>query len=39
MEGFTQNDRYLFIVLEFVAGGELFTYLRTIGRFETPQAV
>lgn len=34
MDGFTQDDKYLVLVLEFVQGGELFTYLRSIGRFE-----
>lgn len=38
MDGFTQDNRYLFLVLEFVSGGELFTYLRGVGRFEPPQA-
>jgi hypothetical protein len=34
MDGFTQDDKFLVLVLEFVQGGELFTYLRGIGRFE-----
>lgn len=38
MDGFTQDNRYLYLVLEFVSGGELFTYLRGVGRFEPPQA-
>ena len=38
MDGFTQDSRYLYLVLEFVSGGELFTYLRGVGRFEPPQA-
>jgi protein kinase X len=29
MLGLTQNDRYLYLVLEYVQGGELFTYLRS----------
>eukprot|EP00696_Hemimastix_kukwesjijk_P018859 gnl/Hemi2/7919_TR2732_c0_g11_i1.p1 gnl/Hemi2/7919_TR2732_c0_g11~~gnl/Hemi2/7919_TR2732_c0_g11_i1.p1 ORF type:complete len:403 (-),score=65.14 gnl/Hemi2/7919_TR2732_c0_g11_i1:211-1419(-) len=29
-----QDDFYLYIVLELIAGGELFTYLQTMGRFE-----
>ncbi len=33
MEGMTQNKKYIFLAMEFVAGGELFTYLRSIGRF------
>lgn len=38
MYGFTQDSRYLYLILEFISGGELFTYLRGVGRFEPPQA-
>jgi serine/threonine protein kinase len=38
-EGFTQDDKYLYLGLELVNGGELFTYLRGIGRFEVDQAM
>lgn len=38
MEGFTQDERYLYLIIEFVRGGELFTYLRGKGKFEAPQA-
>lgn len=38
MEGFTQDDRYLYFVLEYVPGGELFTYLRNVGRLENQHA-
>lgn len=34
MDGFTQDDRYLYLIIEFVRGGEMFTYLRGIGKFE-----
>ena len=39
MDGFTQDERYLYLVLEFVSGGELFTYLRSVGRLETPHSM
>ena len=29
MDGFCQDDRYLYLILEYIPGGELFTYLRT----------
>ena len=32
--GYTQDDRYLYLALEYIAGGELFTYLRNIGRLD-----
>jgi len=38
MEGFCQDARYLYLILEFVSGGELFTYLRSVGRLETNHA-
>lgn len=38
MDGFCQDARYLYLVLEYVPGGELFTYLRSIGRLETNHA-
>ena len=31
-EGFTQDQKYLYIILEFINGGEMFTYLRKIGK-------
>lgn len=37
-DGFTQDDRHLYLVIEFVRGGEMFTYLRGIGKFDTKQA-
>ena len=27
------NDRFLYMLLEFICGGELFSYLRNAGRF------
>lgn len=38
MEGFAQDARYLYFILEYVSGGELLTYLRNAVRFETNQA-
>lgn len=37
-EGFCQDEKYLYIGLELVNGGELFTYLRGVGRFPIDQA-
>lgn len=36
-EGFAQDSRYLYLVLELVNGGELFTYLRSVENFPTEQ--
>jgi protein kinase A len=36
--GYTQDERYLYLALDFVAGGELFTYLRNVGRLESGHA-
>jgi protein kinase A len=38
MLGSAQDTRYIYLFLEFVSGGELFTYLRTMMRFELHQA-
>lgn len=32
--GYTQDDRYLYLALDFVPGGELFSYLRNIGKLD-----
>lgn len=32
-DGFCQDDKYLYLGLELINGGELFTYLRGVGRF------
>lgn len=37
LDGITQNEQYLFISLELVNGGELFSYLRGIGKFPVDQ--
>jgi len=36
--GFTQDSSYLYFALEFVPGGDLFTFLRRLGKFENAQA-
>ncbi|OMJ80342.1 hypothetical protein SteCoe_19441 [Stentor coeruleus] len=36
--GYTQDERYLYFALEFVQGGELFTYLRTVGKLDANHA-
>jgi protein kinase A len=38
MEGVCQNDRYLYLILEYINGGELFVYLRTVGKLDVEQA-
>lgn len=38
MEGFTQDTRYLYFILEYVPGGELLTYLRNVVRLDSSQA-
>jgi serine/threonine protein kinase len=36
--GFTQDSKFIYISLEFINGGELFTYLRSIGKFNIDQS-
>ena len=38
MKGYTQDSRYLYLILEYVPGGELFTYLRGIGKLDSDHA-
>jgi len=38
LKGFTQNERYLFFLMEYIPGGELFTYLRTEGKLNPDHA-
>jgi serine/threonine protein kinase len=37
-DGFTQDEKFIYLSLELVNGGELFTYLRGIGKFGVEQA-
>ena len=33
-DGFSQDKKFLYVVLELVNGGELFTYLRGVGKYK-----
>lgn len=33
-DGFTQDESYLYLVMEFVQGGEFFIYLRSVGKLK-----
>jgi serine/threonine protein kinase len=37
-DGFTQDEKFLYLALELIIGGELFTYLRTVEKFPVDQA-
>lgn len=38
LAGTFQDKKYLYMVLEYIVGGEFFTHLRKAGRFENPVA-
>jgi serine/threonine protein kinase len=38
LKGFTQDKKYIHLVLEYIPGGELFTVLRQVGMFPLSQA-
>lgn len=38
MAGSFQDDRYLYLALEYIVGGEFFTHLRKAGRLENAAA-
>ena len=37
--GFNQDNKYTYVLLELVNGGELFIYLRGVGKFPPEQAM
>jgi len=39
LQGFTQDSRYLFFLMKYIPGGELFTYLRTEGKLAQEHAM
>jgi len=39
LQGFTQDNRYLFFLMQYIPGGELFTYLRTEGKLNAEHAM
>jgi len=39
MLGYSQDDRYLYFMLEYIEGGELFTYLRNKGKLEVTETI
>jgi protein kinase A len=36
--GMTQDEKYIYIIMEFIQGGEFFLYLRNEDRFTAPVA-
>ena len=38
LHGYTQDSRFIYLMLEYVAGGEMFTYLRSIGHLSSLHA-
>ena len=36
-DGYFQDERYIYLVLEVINGGELFTYLRSVEKFPVDQ--
>lgn len=39
LKGFAQDPRYLYFLMDYIAGGELFTYLRTEGKLDHEHAM
>ena len=38
MHGINQDSRYIYIFLDYIPGGELFNYLRSIGNLNNDEA-
>ena len=38
LKGFAQDARYLYFLMDYIPGGELFTYLRTEGKLSSEHA-
>ena len=38
LKGFSQDTRYLYFLMDYIPGGELFTYLRTEGKLSSDHA-
>ncbi|CDW77897.1 protein kinase domain protein [Stylonychia lemnae] len=38
LKGFSQDQRYLYFLMDYIPGGELFTYLRTEGKLSSEHA-
>jgi serine/threonine protein kinase len=38
LKGFSQDSRYLYFLMDYIPGGELFTYLRTEGKLSSEHA-
>ncbi|CAM6092705.1 unnamed protein product [Calypogeia fissa] len=36
--GYCQDEKFVYLIMEYVCGGEFFTYLRTTGRFDETTA-
>lgn len=39
LQGFTQDTRFLYFLMQYIPGGELFTYLRTEGKLVPDHAM
>ena len=39
LQGFTQDTRYLYFLMAYIPGGEVFTYLRTEGKLAADHAM